>query len=140
MSEDPSAVLHGRAKAGDRQAFDELLEPLLEPAFGLAMAMLSDRYEAEDAVQDAALKTWQKLGRFRTGANLRPWFLAIVANQCRTVRRSRWWHVLRSNDISRIRRDEPSEGDWSDRIDLDSALGRLSQHQLAALTLYYHLD
>jgi RNA polymerase sigma factor (sigma-70 family) len=135
-----AADLHRRAKAGDRQAFDELLAPLLEPAFALAMAMLNDRGEAEDAVQEAALRTWQKLGRFRTGANLRPWFLAIVANQCRTVRRSRWWCVLRSSDVSGIRRNDIAEGNWTERVDLDAALGRLPKNQLAALTLYYHLD
>jgi RNA polymerase sigma factor (sigma-70 family) len=141
VSQDAPAVdLQRRAKAGDRQAFDELLAPLLEPAFGLAMAMLNNRAEAEDAVQEAALKTWRKLGRFRTGANLRPWFLAIVANQCRTVLRSRWWHVLRSSEMGSTRANEPSESDWSDHIDLDAALGRLPKHHLAALTLYYHLD
>jgi RNA polymerase sigma-70 factor (ECF subfamily) len=135
-----AADLHRRAKAGDLEAFDELLAPLIEPAFALAMAMLNDRGEAEDAVQEAALRTWQKIARFRTGANLRPWFLAIVANQCRTVRRSRWWHVLRSSDVSGMRRHEMPEANWGERIDLEAALGRLPKNQLAALTLYYHLD
>jgi RNA polymerase sigma-70 factor (ECF subfamily) len=126
-----------RAKAGDGRAFDELLAPVLDPAFRLAMTMLKDRGTAEDAVQDAALKAWRTLGRFRSGAELRPWFLAIVANECRTLRRGRWWGVLRFPDM---RSTIGSDSSWADRIDLEAALDRLPQRHLLALTLYYHLD
>jgi RNA polymerase sigma-70 factor (ECF subfamily) len=104
------------------------------------MTMLKDRPAAEDAVQEAALKSWRKLDRFRAGADLRPWFLAIVANECRTARRSRWWQVIRLDDTSKLDKATSSEGDWADRMDLDAALDTLPQHQLLALTLYYHLD
>jgi len=126
-----------RAKAGDERAFDELLAPVLDPAFRLAMTMLNERTMAEDAVQEAALKAWRKLGQFRPGAEFRPWFLAIVANECRTVRRGRWWRVLRFPDVR-----SGSASDWrlADRMDLEAALDRLPQRHLLALTLYYHLD
>ena len=126
-----------RAKAGDGHAFDELLARVLDPAFRLAMTMLNDRGAAEDAVQEAALKAWRKLGGFRSGAELRPWFLAIVANECRSVRRSRWWGVVRLGELSsRASSDDRS----AERIDLQAALDRVPQHHLLALTLYYHLD
>jgi RNA polymerase sigma-70 factor (ECF subfamily) len=126
-------------RAGDSAAFAELLEPVLDPAFRLAMTMLKDRAAAEDAVQEAALKSWRKLDRFRYGSDLRPWFLAIVANECRTARRSRWWQVIRFDDVGQ---NEPatSEPGWADRIDLDAALDRLPKQHLLALTLYYQLD
>lgn len=125
-----------RAKAGDGRAFEELLAPVLEPGFRLAMTMLNDRTAAEDAVQDAALKAWRKLDRFRPDAQLRPWFLAIVANECRSARRTRWWHVLRFADV-RTQRAVP---DLAQRLDLDAALDRLPRHHLLPLVLYYHLD
>jgi len=126
-----------RAKAGDGSAFGELLLPVIDPAFRLAMTMLDDRQAAEDAVQEAALKAWRKLGRFRSGSELRPWFLAIVANECRTARRSRWWRVLRLPDVP----PEPSVRDrGAEHIDLDRALDRLPRHHLLVLSLYYHLD
>src|SRR5215831_559483 len=90
-----------RSLAGDRSAFEQLIEPLMEPAYRLACGMLLDRAEAEDAVQEATLKAWLKLSTFRTGAELRPWFLTIVANHCRDLRRSRWWSVLRGVDGER---------------------------------------
>ena len=129
-----------QARAGDGRAFDELLAPVLDPAFRLAMTMLNDRSAAEDAVQEAALKTWRKLGTFRPDSELRPWFLSIVANECRTARRGRWWSVLRSDDPDQLSRGTHSDRGWADRVDLDAALDRLASHHLLALSLYYHLD
>jgi RNA polymerase sigma-70 factor (ECF subfamily) len=129
-----------RARAGDGAAFDELLAPLLDPAFRLAMTMLKDRSTAEDAVQEAAFKTWRKLDRVRDGADLKPWFLAIVANECRSIRRSRWWRVLLPGQVLPEQRPVASDARWSDRVDLDAALDRLDRQHLLALTLYYQLD
>ena len=58
-------------------SFDQHLERVLDPAFRLAMTMLNDRAAAEDAVQEASLKAWRHQDRFRPGAELRPWFLAM---------------------------------------------------------------
>src|SRR6202040_2466324 len=84
---DPDLI--NRAKEGDRSAFDELIGPLVDQGFRLAYGMLHDREAAEDAVQEAAVRSWRKLGNVRPGSEMRPWFLAIVANQCRTIVRGR---------------------------------------------------
>jgi RNA polymerase sigma-70 factor (ECF subfamily) len=52
------------------------------------VAYLISGSEAEDAVQEAVLKAWRSLGRFRLGAPFRPWLLRIVANEARNRRRS----------------------------------------------------
>ncbi len=77
------------AIAGDEIAFERLLQPLLDPAYRLACAMLHDHHAAEDAVQDSAFRAWRKISQLRDGARMRPWFLSIVANECRSQRRSR---------------------------------------------------
>lgn len=100
------------------------------------MTMLNDRTAAEDAVQEAALKAWRGRSRFRAGAEMRPWFLTIVANECRTARRARWWRVLRLPEL----RAEPRPDRLEERVDLDGALDRLPPQHLLALSLYYHLD
>jgi len=133
---DDGAHLLERAKAGDGLAFEELLAPVLDPAFRLAMTMLNDRTAAEDAVQESALKAWRKLDRVRAGSPLRPWFIAIVANECRTARRSRWWRVQRLADLMPAGRQQRLE----ERIDLDRALEGLAHQHLLVLSLYYHLD
>jgi len=131
--------LVSRAKAGDRPAFDELVGPLVDQAFRLAFGMLHDRESAEDAVQEAALRSWRKLGNLRPGTEMRPWFLAIVANQCRAVARSRWWSVIRLGATT-----GPAGASFEDRIvrgaDLRSALRKLAIDQREALVLRYYLD
>lgn len=130
--------LVSRVRAGDRSAFDELVGPLINQAFRLAFGMLHDREAAEDAVQEAAFLAWRKLGNLRPGREMRPWFLAIVANQCRTMARGRWWAVLRIEG-----RAWPALG-FEDRIvrgaDLRAALRKLAPEHREALVLRYFLD
>src|SRR5438067_2727521 len=84
----------GAAHAGESE-FEVLIGPLVEPGLRLAYSMLGDRAEAEDATQEAITKAWRNLTRLRDRTQVRPWFLAIVANQCRNVRRTRWFRTVR---------------------------------------------
>lgn len=126
------------AKRGDEAAFTALLRPLLEPAFRLAAGMLQDRQLAEDAVQEAAVKAWRKIAQLREGTEMRPWFLGIVANQCRTTRRGRWWGVLKI-DADRRGAEAPDDAAVR-RVDLRSALKRLRLEQRLVVVLYFYLD
>jgi RNA polymerase sigma-70 factor (ECF subfamily) len=95
VTTDAGKSLHERALAGDEDAFEALIGPLVEPGLRLAYSMLGDRAEAEDATQEAITKAWRKLRQLRSGMPVRPWFLAIVMNQCRNVRRTRWFKTIR---------------------------------------------
>src|SRR3981189_3246172 len=89
-----------RALRGDAEAFAVLIEPMLDRAYRLAAVMLLDRAAGEDAGQEASIKAWRKLGQLRGNLEaLRPWFLSIVANECRMVRRGRWWSVVKVPDL-----------------------------------------
>src|SRR5690348_10941955 len=133
------ADLVKRAKAGDRSAFDRLVGPLVDPAFRLAFGMLHDREAAEDAVQEASIKAWRKLNNLRPDTEMRPWFLGIVANQCRTTVRSRWWSVLRFDLPPAVPGLE-----FEDRVvhgeDVRNALRKLSPVHREVLILHYYLD
>ncbi len=127
------------AAAGDQRAFMELLEPLLPDAYRLAMGLLRTRSEAEDAVQDAALKAWKNFGRFRRDSELRPWLFTIVANECRRRRRSRWWSVMSTSTVP----DEdaaPISSIDSSSADLRRAVHRLPHDQRLAIVLRYYVD
>src|SRR6202022_953013 len=96
----------------------------------VAAGMLQDRQLAEDAVQEAAVKAWRKINQLREGTEMRPWFLGIVANECRTTRRSRWWSVLKI-DAEQRNTEAPDEAAVR-RIDLRSALKPLGRSRLSA--------
>src|SRR5258708_32644960 len=130
--------LLSRARQGDRHAFEEGLRPVIQPAFRLALAMLGERGAAEDAVQEMALKGWRHRHHIRPElGTVRPWFLAIVANECRMARRQRWWSVLRSADPVE---GEACERDVATGIDLRTQLERLAYHERLLRHLYYVLD
>src|SRR5579859_2502758 len=80
----------GAAAQISERTFADLLTPLIEPGFRLALAMLHDAQAAEDAVQEASFTAWRKLARMQDQGKLRPWFLGVVANKCRNARRNRW--------------------------------------------------
>ena len=124
------------ARGGDGSAFAELVRPHYQAAFRVAYGMLHDADEAEDVVQEAAFKAWRRLGNIRDGSSLKPWFLAIVANQCRSVSTSRWWSVLKV---------EPPESqgrqlDVAAAVDLRRALRRLGHDERLVVVLRYYLD
>src|SRR3954449_12227786 len=76
------------AKDGDGDAYASLVRAHQDIAFRTAMLITQDAAEAEEAAQDAFVKAWRALGRFREGEPLRPWLLAIVSNEARNRRRS----------------------------------------------------
>ena len=57
-------------------------------AFRVAFTITGDASEAEDAAQDAFLKAYRSLRRFRSGAPFRPWLMTIVANEARNRRKA----------------------------------------------------
>jgi RNA polymerase sigma-70 factor (ECF subfamily) len=128
-----------RAIQGDADSFAMLLDPLLGPAYRLAAVMLSDRMTAEDAVQEASVKAWRNLRQLRGDeSSLRPWFLSIVANECRMTRRRRWWSVVKQAEVEPQRSsDEPSQ---EMTTDLRRAINKLSLDERLPLVLYFYLD
>ena len=84
----PEAELVARAKKGDAAAYEELVRAHQAIAFRTAYLLAGDETDAQEAAQDAFVKAYRALGRFRAGAPFRPWLLSIVANEARNRRRS----------------------------------------------------
>jgi RNA polymerase sigma factor (sigma-70 family) len=76
-----------RARRGDGTAFGALVRDHEELAFRTAYLITRNAADAEDATQAALVKAFYALPRFRPEAPLRPWLLAIVANEARNRRR-----------------------------------------------------
>ena len=83
---DDDEELVRRARNGDLVAFEQLVTRYQARAVRLAWTLAAG--DAEDAVQEAFVKAYRSLPRFREGAAFRPWLFTIVANEARNRRRS----------------------------------------------------
>ncbi|PPA60222.1 RNA polymerase sigma factor [Micromonospora chalcea] len=77
-----------RVRAGDREAYDALVARHTASAYRTAV-LLGAGPDAEDVVQEAFVKAYRKLSRYRAEASFRSWLLAIVANETRNLHRTR---------------------------------------------------
>ncbi len=76
------------ARRGDRQAFDELVRLTYVDLFTLAVRLTGNEEDARDVVQDAYLRAWRGIGKFRGDAQLSTWLYRITAN-CASTHLSR---------------------------------------------------
>jgi RNA polymerase sigma factor (sigma-70 family) len=88
MVEMDDAQAVGLARAGDVDAYAWLVRRHSAAAVRVAAAVCGSATDAEDAAQEAFVKMFYALDRFRPDAPLRPWLLRIVANEARNQQRS----------------------------------------------------
>lgn len=84
---DESTVI-ARARRGDVGAYEYLLARHTAPAHRTAV-LLGAGDDADDVVQEAFVKAFQRLGHYRGESGFRRWLLAIVGNETRNLHRSR---------------------------------------------------
>ncbi len=82
------SALVEQAQQGDTGAYEELVRRYQELAMRTAYLITGDQSEAEDIVQEAFIKAYHALARFRHEAPFRPWLLRIVVNEARNRRRT----------------------------------------------------
>ena len=141
-----------RARGGDAAAFAALVRPHEEIAFRTAYLITRNAADAEDAAQVGLTKAWRALPRFRRGAPLRPWLLAIVANEARNRRRAEGRREgLALRFASELHAHELPSGDAApspegralaaeQRAELRDALEQLSEDDRLVLSCRYLLD
>jgi len=133
--DDPVAIK--RCQAGERDAFRFLVERYQAEAVGHAFAILTNREDALDAVQEAFLDAYHALGRFDTSRQFYPWFYTILRNRCFKLVRRRRNAGLSLDDVSILA--PVSEIPAEDRLALERALLELSSAEREIVTLK-HLD
>lgn len=137
---DSDALLVQRAREGDAAAFEQLVRRHLRAAHVVALAVLGDPADAEDACQDAFVRALERLEQCRDPERFRAWLLQIVRNHARNLRRGRTLRRMLSLDraLSVASRDDPSRaaerGELRDR--LSELLERLPEVQRTVLLLH----
>jgi RNA polymerase sigma factor (sigma-70 family) len=142
--DDAAAV--ARARDGDLGAYEVLVARYTAPAHRAAV-LLGAGDDADDIVQEALVKAYRQLSRYRGESGFRPWLLAIVANETRNLHRSR-----RRRDGLALRAaaredPEPAGGDPADsavaherRRHLVEHLRRLGDRDREVLVCRFLLD
>ncbi len=149
--EDPSgdeAETVERARRGDASAYADLVQRYTEMAFRTAYLVTGSAADAEDAAQDAFVKAYRALPRFRPGGSFRPWLLRIVGNEARNRRRSAGRRAaleLRATERLRVVGANPSSPEAAaeaaeERRALLGALNRMAEEDRQVISCRYLLQ
>ena len=133
-----------RAKKGDRIALAELLDAHAAQAYRLALHILRNQADAEDAVQNASIKAFTNLGRFDELRPFAPWFLRIVTREALNLRRAEmtrfaFWRRQVKDEISEELVEQVIQVK-ADHRDLWRAVNRLKAIDRIVLTLSYFME
>jgi RNA polymerase sigma-70 factor (ECF subfamily) len=90
------------ARQGDPDAFDQLVARHQSAVYRAALAALRVREDAEEVAQDAFIRAWGALGRFRGDSSFRTWILRIAWNRAISRRRSLATWLRRSTPIDDV--------------------------------------
>ena len=77
----PDMLLVNRAREGDVQAFEQLVRQYDRQVFRIAQHITQNREDAEDVVQDAFLKAYEKLDQFQGNSKFYTWLVRIAVNE-----------------------------------------------------------
>jgi RNA polymerase sigma-70 factor (ECF subfamily) len=127
-----------KCRAGEREAFRHLVEHYQAEAIGHAVAILGNREDALDAVQEAFIDAFQALSRFDLGLRFYPWFYAILRHRCFKLAASRKRRETISTEELEILSPLPGVS-REESISLEQALLALTTEQRELVTLK-HLD
>ncbi len=107
----PQDVAHlvSAARDGDREAFDELVRVTYAEAFTLALRLTGNEEDARDVVQEAYIRAFRGISRFRGDAQFSTWMYRITANCANThlVKRNKHRHEV-LDDVELMADDRPA--------------------------------
>jgi RNA polymerase sigma-70 factor (ECF subfamily) len=129
LSDSSEEVLVAAAKSGDTEAFGELIQRYRKACLKRAMMMIRNRSDAEDEVQNAFWKAFQRLNQFRGEGTFGAWLGRIVENQClmriREARNSRFVYLDESSDANVRIELVGQSADPEDQVGVDEVVNLL---------------
>jgi RNA polymerase sigma factor (sigma-70 family) len=139
---DPDRQIIQEIRSGQPRRFAVLVDRHKDRALTLALRMVGSREEAEELVQDSFVRAFRSIDDFRGDARFGTWFYRIVYNVCLTsVMRKKESLPEAGEDLEEV---AATEEDPLSRLEaeelrdlLSGAIGRLSEQQRAAVTLFY---
>jgi len=124
-----------RSRAGDLEAFTEVVRRFQDMAHGYAYSILGDFHLAEDAAQEAFVDAYQKLHALREPAAFPGWFRRIVFKHCDRAMRKRRVPTAPLEEGMRVAEPNRDRSELQERV--LEAVRDLPERQREATTLYY---
>ncbi len=94
------STIVARLRAGEADAFDQLVEEFQSLVYALTLRILNDAEDARDATQETFLKIYRHFANFRGEASLKTWICRIAINQARSA--DRWRRRRRRGDTTSL--------------------------------------
>ena len=123
----------------DPPELDRIYEEHSRPIYYLALRMLGDPTQAEDATHDVFLKAYRKLGDFKGNSSIRTWLYRITINHCQNLLQT--WHRrhIHATDDEAVWERAAGSAESPLRVLETKELGQRIQKALDALSEEYRL-
>jgi RNA polymerase sigma-70 factor (ECF subfamily) len=121
-AEPSDADLVARAQDGDASAFESLVKRHIRAAHAVALAVLGENADADDAVQDGFLSAMQHLDSCSPAEKFRAWLLTIVRNRAFDLKRRGRVRSVEMLEEGTAQTHEPSPLDLAERSELNAQL------------------
>jgi RNA polymerase sigma-70 factor (ECF subfamily) len=127
-----------RSLNGDLEAWGEIVSRYKEAAFGIAVAILRNRADAEDAVQDAFVRAYERLDRYDLSRKFSTWLFTVTANVAKNALRKRRRDPLPKE----VWAEDPARMVWQEEMEqsVREAVWGLPESYRAPLVLRYWHD
>jgi RNA polymerase sigma factor (sigma-70 family) len=129
-----------RAVAGDERAFARIVAAYHLDLVRVGFVICGDEVLAEDAAQSAWWIAWRKLPSLRDPDRLRPWLVAVAANEARKIVKRENRHGIVELRVVPEPARSGDPGGAIDHVDLANALGHLKPEDRVLVALRYAAD
>lgn len=139
MTNDPDHLILDKILAGEQAAYAELVNKYKSYAYTIALRILQNRPDAEEAAQDAFIKAYNHLAGFNRDSKFSTWLYRIVFNTAISYKRKSRYQ-FQSLESTVVEYQQEGEGllEKTDKKKyLNAAMARLNEADRTALTLFY---
>ena len=144
----PSAIFAeaesiSKAKAGDQDAFTDIVEAYQNPVYNLCFRMLGTPQEAEDAAQESFWRAYKNLNRYDQSRPFATWLLSIAAHYCIDQQRRKRLPTMDLDEIIEFAADDPAPSPERSMVNMEFSdevqrqLSELNENDRAVLILRY---
>lgn len=123
------------AKAGDKEAFCALIDSHRLALYRVARGILNSDFDAADAIQEAIISAYSKMGSLRRNEYFKSWLIRILINECKNILR----HSSRTVSVEQVNEAAVVDTYPSDDV-VSSYLDGLDAELRQVIVLYYYED